>query len=290
MDIDNQPFIGSEALQAGALNRYELRRYYRAIMPNVYLDKRIDPSLQQRAAAAWLWSQREAVIAGSTASSLLGAKWIPDDAAIELIWPNARPPRGVVTRDDLIFAEEVHSVDGLPVTTPARAAFDLGRRGRLNDAVARLDALCVATGFVTDEVLALAGEHRHCRGLRQLERALDLCDPGGQSPQETRIRLMLIAEDFPRPETQIPVPGPDGSPKYFLDMGWEDLMLAVEYDGEQHADQLGYDIVRSEYIAGIGWTVVRVAAGHRKSDVLARVNRAWDLAVRRRNPAAFSLR
>lgn len=194
MDIDNQPFIGSEALQAGALNRYELRRYYRAIMPNVYLDKRIDPSLQQRAAAAWLWSQREAVIAGSTASSLLGAKWIPDDAAIELIWPNARPPRGVVTRDDLIFAEEVHSVDGLPVTTPARAAFDLGRRGRLNDAVARLDALCVATGFVTDEVLALAGEHRHCRGLRQLERALDLCDPGGQSPQETRIRLMLIAE------------------------------------------------------------------------------------------------
>lgn len=58
MDIDNQPFIGSEALQAGALNRYELRRYYRAIMPNVYVDKRIDPSLQQRAAAAWLWSQR----------------------------------------------------------------------------------------------------------------------------------------------------------------------------------------------------------------------------------------
>ena len=75
---------------------------------------------------------------------------------------------------------------------------------------------------------------------------------------------MLIAEDFPRPQTQIPVPGPDGSPKYFLDMGWEDLMLAVEYDGEQHADQLGYDIVRSEYIAGIGWTGVRVAAGHRK--------------------------
>ena len=48
MDIENQPFIGSEALQAGALNRYELRRYYRAIMPNVYLDKRIDPSLQAK--------------------------------------------------------------------------------------------------------------------------------------------------------------------------------------------------------------------------------------------------
>ncbi|WP_418003307.1 endonuclease domain-containing protein [Mycobacterium sp. PDNC021] len=290
MDIDNWPFIGSEALQAGVLNRHELRRHYRAIMPNVYVNKRIDPSLPQRAAAAWLWSRREAVVAGSAASSLLGVKWIPDDVAIELIWENARPPRGVITRDDLVFADEVRAVDGLPVTTPERTAFDIGRRGPLNDAVARLDALCAATGFNPGEVLTLADEHPHCRGLRQLERALDLCDPGAQSPQESRLRMLVIAEDFPRPQTQIPVLGPDGSPTYFLDMGWEDLMLAIEYDGAQHASQLGYDIVRSEYLAGLGWIVVRVAAGHRKSDVLARVNRAWDLAVRRRNPAAFTLR
>jgi hypothetical protein len=49
-----QPFIGSEVLASGRLTRYELRRYYRAIMPNVYLDKRLEPSLRQRAHAAWL--------------------------------------------------------------------------------------------------------------------------------------------------------------------------------------------------------------------------------------------
>ena len=64
------PFIGSEALVAGVVSRYELRRQYRAIMPNVYLPKRVDPALGQRTAAAWLWSARAAVVAGIAASAL----------------------------------------------------------------------------------------------------------------------------------------------------------------------------------------------------------------------------
>ena len=288
MNIGSEPFVGSEALGTGVLNRYELRRYYRSIMPNIYVDKRIHPSLKQRAMAAWLWSGREAVIAGSAAAALHGTKWVSDDADIELIWANARSPHRVLTRDDLIFDNEIQRLDGLSVTSPERTAVDLGRRGRFDDAVARLDALGAATGFKACDVLTLAGRHRHCRGLRQLERALGLFDPGAQSPKETWLRLLLIAEDFPRPRSQIPVLGPDGCPKYFLDMGWEDMMLAVEYDGEQHAGQLGYDIMRNEYIAGVGWTVVRVAAGHGRRDVLARINREWDCALRRRNPAGFT--
>jgi hypothetical protein len=49
-----QPFIGSEALAAGEVSRHELATYYRAIMPNVYVDKRVLPSLRQRTVAAWL--------------------------------------------------------------------------------------------------------------------------------------------------------------------------------------------------------------------------------------------
>ena len=47
-----RPFIGSEALAAGNVTRHELRRYYRAVMPNVYLDKRGDLSLRDRTVAA----------------------------------------------------------------------------------------------------------------------------------------------------------------------------------------------------------------------------------------------
>ncbi len=95
-----QPVIGSEALASGALTRYELRRYYRAIMPNVYLDERVQPSLHQRTVAAWLWSGREAGIR-TRGVGAARCEVDDDDSPVELIWGNARSPNGAVTRDQL---------------------------------------------------------------------------------------------------------------------------------------------------------------------------------------------
>jgi very-short-patch-repair endonuclease len=278
-----EPFIGTEALASGALTRYELRRHYRAIMPNVYLDKRVQPSLHQRAVGAWLWSGREAVVAGLAASALHGAKWVDDDSPVELIWRNARVPAGVVTRADSIFEEEIQKLDGLALTSPERTTFDIGRRGRLDDAVARLDALARATDFKVPAVEELAARHRHTRGLRQLEKALNLVDAGAESPKETWLRLLVIRAGYPRPRTQIPVLSPDGRRQYYLDMGWEEIMLALEYDGDHHRtnrDRFAYEIERAEDIHALGWTVVRVAARNRPAGVLRRIERAWDACSR----------
>lgn len=258
-----QPFIGSDALASSALNRYELRRYYRAVMPNVYLDKRVTPSLRQRTAAAWLWSHREAVVAGVAASALHGAKWVDDDSLVEMIWRNARSPQGVITRDDLLLDGELQAIDGLLVTTPGRTAFDLGRRGGVGAAVARLDALAAATHFKVPDVEELMGKHRRARGLRRLEIVLDLVDEGAQSPKETWLRLLLIRAGFPRPQTQIPALSPDGLRQYYLDMGWEEINLAVEYDGDQHRVdplQFAYDICRRDDLHELGWTDIRVTS------------------------------
>jgi hypothetical protein len=275
-----QPFIGSEALASRTLNRYELRRYYRAVMPNVYLDRRVRAaSLRQRTAAAWLWSRREAVVAGLAASALHGARWVDDDCPVELIWRNARSPRGVVTRHEVLLDSEFQTVDGLLVTTPARTAFDIGRRGRLGAAVARLDALAAATGFRVPDVSEVARDHRHTRGLRQLDAALDLVDEGAQSPKETWLRLLLIRAGYPRPTTQIPVLSPDGARRYYLDMGWEEIKLAVEYDGDQHRVdrwQYAHDVRRLEDLHELGWTDIRVTAQHHPADVIRRVRHAWD--------------
>jgi very-short-patch-repair endonuclease len=279
MGPGRQPFIGTEALAAGEVGRHELRTYYRAIMPNIYVEKRLVPSQQQRAMAAWLWSHREAVIAGAAASAMHGAKWVEDNAPVELIWRNARAPRRVVTRHELLLSDEFQRLDGLYVTTPERTAFDIGRRGTISRAVAGLDALAAATEFKVRDVEELAGNHRHTRGLRQLELTLALVDAGAQSPKETWLRLLLIKAGFPKPRTQIPVLGPDGYPRYFLDMGWEDIMLAVEYDGDQHRTdrwQFARDVERLEYVDSIGWTTIRVVAGHRPHDVIRRVRHAWD--------------
>jgi very-short-patch-repair endonuclease len=277
--MDEQcPFVGSEALASGALTRHELRRYFRAIMPNVYLDKRMVPSLGQRTYAAWLWSGREAVVAGVAASALHGSKWVDDQAPVELIWRNARSPRRVITRADLLLDAERLRMDGMVVTTPERTAFDLGRRGPIGRAIEHLDSLAAATGFDVDDVRAVAAAHPRARGLPQLRTALGHVDSGAASPRETWLRLVLIRAGYPRPRTQIPVSSPDGHRRYYLDMGWEDRKLAIEYDGDHHRSdptQFAYDIRRLADVDERGWRVIRVAARSRDDDVLRRLQRAW---------------
>jgi hypothetical protein len=211
------------------------------------------------------------------ASGLHGAKWIDDHFPIELVWPNARAPRGIRTHDFWLPNDEFIESDGIRLVARERAAFDLGRRGPLEDAVARLDALGNAAPFRVEDVDSLGRRHRGARGLRQLTAALDLHDPGAVSPKETWLRLLLIDEGFPRPRTQIPVLRPDGYSHYYLDMGWEDVMVAVEYDGEHHrTDRPSYssDVIRLEYVHSVGWIVVRVLAGHRRPDILSQVANA----------------
>jgi hypothetical protein len=277
MEKSGEPFIGSEALARGALNPHQLRTRYRAVFPNVYLSKNVQPSLDERIAAAWVWSRGTATIAGAAAAALHGAKWIPDDVPIELIHPNTRPPRGVLTRRDALLDGETQTIAGRAVTTPDRTAFDIGRRGAVRSAVARLDSLSRATGFKVDDVLLVAQSHPGTPGLRRLEAALELVDPGAQSPRESYLRLLLIDAGLPRPQTQIPVPGVDGIPLAYLDLGWPEYMVAVEYDGDQHRTdrrQFVKDIRRLEMLERMGWIIVRVVAEHHPAEILRRVRAA----------------
>ncbi|MCV7257706.1 hypothetical protein H7J72_03580 [Mycobacterium shimoidei] len=270
-----EPFIASEVLACGVLSRHQLRTRYRALFPNVYLPRRTEPTLQQRIIAAWLWSGRQGVIAGTAAAALHGAKWVDDDIAIELIHSNNRPPPGVLTRRDTLLDTEVTTVAGISLTTPERTAYDIGRRVPRRAAVAQLDALSRATGLKLDDVAAIIEHRRGARGLRQLEMALELVDPGAESPRETYLRLLLIDSGLPRPQTQIPVVTQQTT--YYLDMGWDDCMVAVEYDGEHHrSDPLQYrkDIRRLEILEYIGWIVIRVVAADHPADIVRRVRRA----------------
>lgn len=109
---------------------------------------------------------------------------------------------------------------------------------------------------------------------------LALVDAGAQSPKETWLRLLLIEAGFPRPRTQIPVLSPTGRPRYYLDMGWEEVMIAVEYDGEHHRtdrDTYTNDITRSDYVHDLGWRLIRVVAGNRRSEIVEKTRRAWSL-------------
>ena len=272
------PFIGTEARAAGLLNRNRLRRHSTRLYPDVYLPaKGAEPQLAQRIHAAWLWSNRQAVIAGSSAAYLHGARWVDRDSRIELIHGNPRTPPDVIARRDLILGGEVMTVGDLAVTTPARTAFDLGRRGLPASALARVDALMRATGLPAAAVAEVARRHRHTRGLRQLERVLSLADAGSQSPKESWLRWILVQAGLPRPQTQIPILADDGFVIAYLDMGWPEVMVAVEYDGDHHrTDRYQYvkDIRRRELLERMGWIIITVVAEDRPADVVRRVRDA----------------
>ncbi|WAJ47547.1 hypothetical protein OK015_04945 [Mycobacterium sp. Aquia_216] len=272
-----QPFIGSVALARGALTRHQLQTNHRALFPNVYLSNDVEISLERRIIAAWLWSKRRGVVAGAAAAALHGAQWIPDGVPVELIHANSRTPPGVLARRDGLQDNEVQLVDGMSVTTPERTAFDIGRRGAVHSAVARLDTLARATGFKIDDVLQIVACHSRSPGVRRLRAALELVDGGAQSPRESYLRLLLVDAGLPRPQTQIPVLGVDGIPVAYLDLGWPDRLVAVEYDGDQHrTDRRQYvkDIRRLEMLEQMGWVVVRVVAEDRPAAILRRVRAA----------------
>jgi hypothetical protein len=213
-------FIGSEALRQGSLSRYQLRTGFRAIYPDVYVADCAALSLRTRSVAAWLWSGRGAVLAGLAAAALHGSDWIGDDEPVEMIWRNPHAPAGVITRCQRVEDDEVTRVAGLPLTTPARTAYDLARRLPSGAAVARLDALMRATPFSVEDVLLLAKRYPGARGLQRLRSALPLVDPGAASPKETWLRLLLVDAGLPAPDTQIPVQE-NWRLVGVLDLGWE---------------------------------------------------------------------
>jgi len=271
-------FLGSEAIAAGVVTPGELRCGYRRLYPNVYIPRGTEASLADRTVGAWLWSRRRAVIAGRAAAALHGARWVDDRADIELIYDCKRSPAGIVTRNERIGAAEIRRVGGMSVSSVARTAFDLGRHLPLARAVEHLDALANATGLTAGHIVPLCDEYRGARGMKQLRTAVDHMDAGAQSPKETWLRMLLVRRGFPRPTTQIPLLNSHGTPFAYLDMGWEDKTIAVEYDGDQHRkdrNQYVWDEQRLRLIRGREWLHVKVISEDSENDVVERVAAAW---------------
>lgn len=275
--------IGSDQIRAGTITRGQLRWNYRAIYPDIYVPKNVEPTLTVRAEGAWLWSHRRGVITGRAAAALHGARWVDDEAPVEILWRNSNPPDGILSRRERIPPGEICRVNGIFVTTPARTALDLGRRLQRSTAVAHLDALARATKVEAPEILDLTHRYKGTKGVRRCREAVDLMDAGAQSPQETKLRLILVDKGFPRPQTQIPVADQGGYVFAYLDMGWPHLKIAVEYDGEHHRtddEQYRWDAKRLRRIIAMGWIHIRVIKGDRPHEIEAWVRRALELRER----------
>ncbi|WP_409435385.1 hypothetical protein [Mycobacterium sp. SMC-14] len=287
-----QPFLGSEAVAAAQVTKYVLSSRFTALHPDVYVPAGTELTAALRARAAWLWSRRRGVIAGQSAAALHGAKWVEDRAPAELLFDCRRPPRGVRTWSDREADDEVQPIEGMRVTTPARTALDLACRYPVGKAVAAIDALARATRLKIADVELLAERYRGRRGIRRARMALELVDSGAESPRETWLRLLLIRAGFPPPQTQIPVYDKWQQLVAVLDMGWEDIKVGLDYEGDHHrtsARQFNKDIRRHETVTGLGWIDLRITREDTEGGIIGRVSDAWArrTCTDTENPANF---
>ena len=185
-----------------------------------------------------------------------------------------------------IAADEICLRQSIDCTTPARTAYDIGRRVSGDTAIVRIDALLNATGCKVDDVELIANRYPGARHIRRLRYALDLADGGAESPKETELRLLLVRDGLPRPVTQILVINPKGRSRR-IDMGWSQWKVGVEYDGEQHwnnPDDHADDIERLEFLASQGWIIVRVSARQLRYDRAGILRRVRGALTRRGCP------
>ncbi|WP_344079172.1 endonuclease domain-containing protein [Luedemannella helvata] len=272
-------FHGPTAVTKGQLTRAQLRSSaWRPVIRGVYVDSTIPPSheLSCRAVAKYLLPDSGA-IAGHSAATLLGPGLNDDSAPVEVLVP--RPvgrtwfvPRtaGIVAHTATFPPSDVRTVRGMPVTTPLRTCWDLTQWSTPEDAVVVLDRF-LRLGLVTPPELADHGRARRertgTRGTRRFARAVAWADGRSESPQESRLRMAIVLGGLPKPDLQVQVHDSAG----FIgrvDLAYEALRIAIEYDGAWHAslDQLQKDRRRLNRLQAAGWLVIHVTADRLRHD------------------------
>jgi hypothetical protein len=208
---------------------------------------------------------------------LHGSDWIDAAQPVELLHDNRHHLPGLRIRGGRPQPDEVQTVNGVAVTTPARTALDLACWYSTLTAVPAIDALARASELKAGDAEALIERYRGRRGISGARHSLRLVDAGAQSPKESWLRVILVRAGLPRPQTQIPVPDEFGEVFAYLDMGWPEVKVAVEYDGQQHRTderQYKWDSRRREMLERRGWIVIRVLAGDKPAEIIRRVRAA----------------
>jgi very-short-patch-repair endonuclease len=275
-DLRAKIFRGSTVVRAGRLTRAQLRTSaWRRLFPDVYACASLPPTHRLRTAAAARVLVPGAVVCGRSAATLWGVPLAGPEDDVELVVPptcRAGAAGGLRVTRRALPAQDVTHRHGLAVTTPLRTALDLGRLP-LDDAVVAIDRFLLA-GLVALDDLRDAAAGTSGPGCRQVRRAAGLADGLAGSPQETRLRLVLVRSRLPAPVAQYVVRDADGFVAR-VDFAWPEHRVALEYEGVWHGErqQVARDRRRLNRLSAAGWQVVFVTAEdlRRPEQLIARI-------------------
>lgn len=216
---------------------------------------------------------------GLTAARLLGIE-APIPQRPEVVVPDAtrvanRAPATV--RCIRLDPPDVVMGRGFPVTSPARTCFDLASRLSLTEAVAAIDMALHDQHLTLEAFSAYVAAHRGVHGVVKARRVLPLLEPKSESPMESRLRMLLVLNRLDRPQAQFSVCDAGGGFVARVDLYYPRARLAIEYDGEQHRDQLTADNRRQNRLQDLGVSLLRYTAPdlrERSDQIVAQVSAA----------------
>jgi very-short-patch-repair endonuclease len=277
-DLQGAVFRGSTVVAAGRLTRRQLRSSaWQRLFRDVYACASVTVTHEVRAVAAARLLVPGAVVSGHSAAVLWGvaAAGAADD--VELTMPpgsSACTAPGVRVRRWSLRGDEVRSRMRTPTTTPEATAVDLGRTpGPVEETVALVDQLVFAGAADLDRIRAAAASATG-PGCIRARRVAGLADGLAESPQETRLRLLLHGTRLPRPVAQFVVRDDSGFVAR-VDFAWPEQKVAVEYEGVWHGERqnVAKDRRRLNKLTAAGWRVVFVTAAdlHHPEELIVRI-------------------
>jgi hypothetical protein len=272
-------FRGTWAIGAGVLTRSPLRSSaWRRLREDVYADASLPDVHRPHPRGACLVMPRGAAPGGRTAADLLGVRDLvgPGDPVEVVLPPGTRwhPQPGLAVRSAPLAGGVAGTGAWLRWTTGLRTAVDLARREPGEEAVVLLDRMVNAGVVDLAAVRTAVAAPPRCRGVARARLAAVRADGRAESPQETRVRLLIRAAGLPVPVAQYVVKH-RGRFVARVDFAWPQCRLALEHDGQWHADpgQFARDRERLNRLTAAGWRVVFATAGdvHRPAALLARL-------------------
>ncbi|MGY1814281.1 endonuclease domain-containing protein [Blastococcus sp. SYSU D00820] len=277
--LRGRAFRGTAAVRDGLLTPNQLRGpAWRRLFRDVYVDAAVPDTHRLRARAAARILLPGSVVGGPSAAVLWGVDLADVRDDVELVLPPHAHPRrvpGVRVRRLGLAPADVRVRDGVRVTAPEPTALRVAALLPADEAVVAIDRLAVAR--VVDLAALRARAAVPGAASRHVRAACARADGLAESPQETRLRLLIGAGRLPAPVAQYVVRDAAGFVAR-VDLAWPDRRVAVEYDGAWHAEdgQFARDRRRLNRLQAAGWRVVFVTAAdlHRPAELLATLSAA----------------
>jgi hypothetical protein len=278
-----QPFSRADARAAGLTAEMLLSSRFHKIYWDTYVAREVAITPLLRAKAVIRLVPSGSYISHHTAAELWDAA-PPSNVATHVTLPSAC---GRLVRQGVRSHYRTHRArttirKGLPISTPEETVLDLAAVGvGLVDLGVVADGL-IKAGHTSPERLGEAAAEWDGRGCRRARRAACLAREGVDSPQETRLRLLLVFAGLPEPRVNLIIRGRDGSWRRRYDLAYEGFRLIIEYDGRQHAEnaqQWLSDIFRREELDQIRWRLVIVTSEGIHREPLRTLQRVRDALV-----------